>query len=167
MLGMVVSRISRSCASINKLEAIFQLNTNSNNTTSTSEAYPDWPPGNATGCVHNLPTYQQSGVDSRQPVGTAAFHITVLSVMMVLIIIGSSLMILTITTHAHLRSVTNIFVIALSVSDIITGLVVIPINLAFPTALFYGYTTCIYAACITMVVCLSSIASIMAVAVDR
>ena len=129
-------------------------------------------PSNISKCAYEALMSMNGGggsgsTNERKPVGTFAFHLTVLLLMMIIILIGSSLMIVTIAMHSHLRTITNYFIVALSVSDLFTAVLVIPINLAFPTALFYGYTTCMYAACLTMVVCLSSIANIMAVAVDR
>ncbi|XP_006816068.1 adenosine receptor A2b-like [Saccoglossus kowalevskii] len=94
-------------------------------------------------------------------------HSTILSTLLVLIITGNALLIFAILSTPRLRTITNCFIVSLAVSDVMVGLVVIPINFAFPTALLKGYTTCIYAACFTVIVCLSSISNIVAITVDR
>ncbi|ELU07845.1 hypothetical protein CAPTEDRAFT_75064, partial [Capitella teleta] len=88
-------------------------------------------------------------------------------VLMVIVLVGNLGLIAVILSTRRLRIITNIFVISLAVSDLFVGAVVIPINLFVPTTMFYGYTTCMYAACFTIVVALSSIANIFAVTVDR
>ncbi|ELU17827.1 hypothetical protein CAPTEDRAFT_75048, partial [Capitella teleta] len=88
-------------------------------------------------------------------------------VLMLLIIIGNISLIGVIASTSSLHSITNMFIISLSVSDLLVGLVVIPVNLAVPTALFNGYTTCMYAACVTVLVAIASMSNIFAVTVDR
>ncbi|XP_077979021.1 beta-2 adrenergic receptor-like [Glandiceps talaboti] len=94
-------------------------------------------------------------------------HSTILGTLMILIILGNGLLILAIATTSRLRTVTNFFIVSLALSDVMVGIIVIPLNFAFPTALLKGYTTCIYVACFTVVVCISSIMNIVAVTVDR
>ncbi|XP_002734435.1 adenosine receptor A2b-like [Saccoglossus kowalevskii] len=94
-------------------------------------------------------------------------HCTILSTLLVLIIAGNGLMIYAILSTSRLRITTNYFIVSLAISDMLVGLVVIPINFAFPTALLKGYTTCLQVACFTVVVCTSSITNIVAVTIDR
>ena len=94
-------------------------------------------------------------------------HVAVLSFMMVAIVVGNVLMIACIVSNRRLWKVTNAFVVSLSLSDLLVGLFVIPVNFAVPTALLDGYTTCILASSFTVVVCLLSMSNIFAVTVDR
>lgn len=94
-------------------------------------------------------------------------HLFVLTVLMLFMTVGNGLMIVVLSTRRQLKSVTNMFVISLSASDLLVGLLVIPINFVIPTSLFNGYTTCIYCASATLTLCLASIANIFAVTIDR
>ncbi|KAI0241425.1 Histamine H2 receptor, partial [Lamellibrachia satsuma] len=89
------------------------------------------------------------------------------TVLMLFMTVGNGLMIVVLSTRRQLKSVTNMFVISLSASDLLVGLLVIPINFVIPTSLFNGYTTCIYCASATLTLCLASIANIFAVTIDR
>ncbi|KAK2194220.1 hypothetical protein NP493_1g02001 [Ridgeia piscesae] len=94
-------------------------------------------------------------------------HLLVLTALMLFTTVGNGLMIVVLSTRRQLKSVTNMFVISLSVSDLLVGLLVIPINFVVPTSVFYGYTTCIYCGSTTLTLCLASITNIFAVTIDR
>ncbi|ELT87495.1 hypothetical protein CAPTEDRAFT_198874 [Capitella teleta] len=109
---------------------------------------------------------------SALPLEPAETHLLViqtvfLSVLMLVVISGNAGLICVIACTQQLRSVTHAFIVSLALSDMLVGVVIIPINFAIPTAMFHGYTTCMYAACFTVVVALSSIANIFAVSIDR
>ena len=94
-------------------------------------------------------------------------HMSVLTILMLFTLVGNGLMIVVLSTRRQLKSVTNMFVVSLSVSDLLVALLVIPINFAVPTSLFDGYTTCIYCGSLTLTLCLASITNIFAVTIDR
>lgn len=94
-------------------------------------------------------------------------HSFPLVLLMLANILGNSCLIIVIASTRSLHTITNLFIISLATSDLLAGAVVIPINLALPTTLFYGYTTCMYAACFTIIVAIGSMTNIFAVTFDR
>lgn len=120
------------------------------------------------GTVNNWSeSFQENNGNGRESNNNLDLHSSFLAILMVIILIGNIGLILVILTSHHLKTITNAFIISLAVSDLLVGAIVIPINFFVPTAMFQGYTTCMYAACFTIVVALSSITNIFAVTIDR
>ena len=118
-------------------------------------------------CPGNLNANNSQSDPEMYSTALKAVHLSVLTALMLFTTVGNGLMIVVLSTVRQLRSVTNLFVISLSVSDLLVGLLVIPINFFVPTSMFYGYTTCIYSGSATLTLCLAHIANIFTVTIDR
>lgn len=63
--------------------------------------------------------------------GEMIAHSVFLSVVMVFTLFGNFLVIGTVVTYEKLRTVTNYFVISLAVSDVLVGLITLPLKASF------------------------------------
>ena len=85
----------------------------------------------------------------------------------VIAITGNSLVIFLFCKYQNLRTVTNYYVISLAVADLLVGLIGIPCAIATSVGLPPNFQACLFMNSVLMLLCTSSILSLVAVTVDR
>ncbi|XP_043942620.1 adenosine receptor A2b-like [Protopterus annectens] len=94
-------------------------------------------------------------------------YIAVEVLIAVLAIAGNVLVCWAVVINRHLRNVTNYFIVSLAVADIAVGVLVIPFAITISIGLSMGFHTCLFLACLVLVLTQNSIFSLLAIAVDR
>ena len=85
----------------------------------------------------------------------------------VVAIIGNSLVIVVFVKNKPLRTVTNYFLISLATADLLVALIGIPMALATSVGLPYDFHGCLFMNSCLLLLCTSSIFSLIAVTIDR
>ena len=85
-----------------------------------------------------------NGLCDKETEGEMVAHAVFLSVVMALTLFGNFLVIGTVATYEKLRTVTNYFVISLAVSDVLVGLITLPLKVCI--ALFRAQTIFFFSA---------------------
>ena len=82
-------------------------------------------------------------------------------------IFGNLLVIIVFCQYKRLRTITNYYVLSLAVADLFVGLVGIPSAIATSVGLPYNFQGCLFMNSFLMLLCTTSIFSLVAVSVDR
>ena len=82
-------------------------------------------------------------------------------------VVGNALVVCVFCRYVVLRTVTNYYVISLAVADLLVGLVGIPSAIATSVGLPRDFYTCLLMTSLLMLLCTSSIFSLVAITIDR
>ncbi|KAM7392365.1 hypothetical protein PAMA_007465 [Pampus argenteus] len=102
------------------------------------------------------------------PQATAAFAITITS-MMLLTIVGNILVIIAVLTSRSLKGAQNLFLVSLAAADILVATLIIPFSLANELQGYWAFSSiwCEIYLALDVLFCTSSIAHLCAIALDR
>ena len=84
-----------------------------------------------------------------------------------LAIVGNSLVVVMFVRYQKLRTVTNHYVISLSIADLLVGVIGIPFAIATSVGLPKNFEACLFMNSLLLLLCTGSIFSLVAVTMDR
>ncbi|XP_025832635.1 probable G-protein coupled receptor No18 [Agrilus planipennis] len=95
--------------------------------------------------------------------------VALLSIVIIVTVIGNTLVILAVLTTRRLRTVTNCFVLSLSVADWLVAVFVMPLAVAYHLmgSWVFGWLLCDIWVSLDILLCTASILSLCAISVDR
>ncbi|KAM9522481.1 adenosine receptor A1-like [Salvelinus alpinus] len=82
-------------------------------------------------------------------------------------VLGNVLVVLVVCVNRALRDTTFCFIVSLAVADIAVGALVIPLAIVISLGLKTQFYTCLFLACLLLIITQGSILSLMAIAIDR
>ena len=112
---------------------------------------------------HSVPFLTESSSSS---VADTRKHV-LLSVLSVLLVFGNGMLIITILCHKRLRTITNLFVVALAVADFLMGFLAIPMHVLGEQQLLGGSRGCLISMALTAAQIVVSVVMLFALSVER
>ncbi|RXM97035.1 Adenosine receptor A1 [Acipenser ruthenus] len=82
-------------------------------------------------------------------------------------VLGNILVVLVVRINRALRDTTFCFMVSLALADIAVGVLVIPLAIIVSLGLKTQFYTCLFFACLLVIITQSSILSLLAIAIDR
>ncbi|XP_043932084.1 adenosine receptor A3 [Protopterus annectens] len=89
------------------------------------------------------------------------------SVIAVVSILGNTVVVFAIKQNPALRDTTFCFIVSLAMADIAVGALVIPLAITINVGLETQFYTCLFIACVLLILTQSSVLSLLAIAIDR
>ncbi|XP_043932574.1 adenosine receptor A1-like [Protopterus annectens] len=89
------------------------------------------------------------------------------SFIVLLSVLGNTIVVFAIKKNPALRDTTFCFIVSLAMADIAVGVLVIPLAITINVGLETQFYTCLFIACVLLILTQSSVLSLLAIAIDR